>query len=120
MFIVWQYNDVWVLKLTSNGDVSWQKTYGGIGSEQSFYIGLALVDGGYLVTSTTDSFATGGTDVLVLKLDGNAEIPNCDIISSSDITVTDTSFIAQDTNAAVTSTSANAIDTSIIPLLFLL
>ena len=62
MLIVWQYNDVGVLKLTSNGDVSWQKTYGGIGSEQSFYIGLALVDGGYLVTSTTDSFATGGTD----------------------------------------------------------
>ena len=59
--------DAWVLKLTSAGAITWQKTYGGA-SDDSAYNVLLTDDGGYLVTGTTVSFGTS-TNTWVLKLD---------------------------------------------------
>jgi hypothetical protein len=57
------------LKLDGSGNVQWQKTYGGTGSEDASAI-APTPDGGYVVAGETWSFGAGWNDVWVLKLDG--------------------------------------------------
>jgi hypothetical protein len=65
-------NDIWVLKLDHEGNIVWQKTYGGKGSDEAQNIEQTN-DGGYIVSGTTSSFGEGSCDIWVLKLssDGN-------------------------------------------------
>ena len=64
--------DIWVLKLNNNGDVLWEKTYGGSNYEEAHSI-QQTTDGGYIVAGHTRSFGAGNYDIWVLKLasDGN-------------------------------------------------
>ena len=57
----------------------WQKTYGGNSIEQAFSI-QETTNGNYVVAGGTVSFGAGANDALVLKLDSNGDIPNCNII----------------------------------------
>jgi uncharacterized delta-60 repeat protein len=66
------YDDIWVLKLTSTGTVSWQKTYGGTDNDWASSI-QQTSDGGYIVAGFTYSFHNGG-DVWVLKLASSGSI----------------------------------------------
>ena len=67
--------DVWILKLNENGTVQWQKTYGGKKLDTTSVDPIQQTsDGGYIVCGRTASFGVGGTDVWVLKLDGNGAI----------------------------------------------
>jgi uncharacterized delta-60 repeat protein len=59
--------DFWVLKLNSDGEVSWQKRYGGAGEDFAYSI-YQTSDGGYVVAGTTPSFGAGDYDFWVLKL----------------------------------------------------
>jgi len=59
--------DGWILKLNPSGTVSWQKTYGGSGSDHASSI-QQTTDGGYIVASTTNSFGAGRGDGWLLKL----------------------------------------------------
>ena len=64
----------WVLKLKSNGDVEWQKTYGGAGDERRRSI-QQTEDGGYIVAGKSNSFKVGVyNDAWLLKLNGNGDI----------------------------------------------
>ena len=65
--------DAWVLKLNANGNVVWQKTYGGPSYDQGNSI-RQTADGGYIVAGTTASFGAGGYDVWLLRLDGSGGI----------------------------------------------
>jgi hypothetical protein len=65
--------DVWVLKLDGNGNPQWQKTYGGVASEQANFI-QQTSDGGYIVAGGGWSFGPGNNGMWVLKLDGNGNI----------------------------------------------
>ena len=65
--------DFWVLKLTSSGDIEWQRTYGGGLDDQYCHIQLAS-DGGYIVSGGTESFGAGGSDIWVLKLNSFGDI----------------------------------------------
>jgi len=65
--------DFWVLKLGTDGNVEWKKTYG----ESDYDIARSIqqtLDGGYIVAGETSSFGAGNADFWVLKLDssGNA------------------------------------------------
>ncbi len=60
-------SDMWVLKLSSIGDIEWQKTYGGTLKDWSNSI-QQTIDGGYVVASGTESYGGGGLDGWVLKL----------------------------------------------------
>ncbi len=66
--------DIWVLKLRPDGDVEWQKTYGGSNVDQPYSI-QQTGDGGYIVAGYTESFGAGVADLWVLKLrpDGSVE-----------------------------------------------
>lgn len=68
--------DAWVLKLDPNGEIKWQKTFGGSGFDLAHAIEQTQ-DGGYLVTGWTESFGAGDMDVWVLKLDAHGDISGC-------------------------------------------
>jgi hypothetical protein len=73
------YYDLWVLKLTADGDITWKKAYGGTLNETGYDI-IPTVDGGYMVvgiTSSTDGDVSendGGNDVWVVKLSSTGSI----------------------------------------------
>ncbi|OGF59551.1 MAG: hypothetical protein A2Y62_03670 [Candidatus Fischerbacteria bacterium RBG_13_37_8] len=61
-------NDIWVLKLTSDGSISWQRAYGGTSAELALGINQTT-DGGYIVAGRTESYGAGSVDFYVLRLD---------------------------------------------------
>jgi hypothetical protein len=67
------YTDIWIVKLNPNGEIEWQKTYGGSGFDLAHSI-QQTQDGGYVVAGWTGSFGAGDKDAWVLKLDANGEI----------------------------------------------
>jgi hypothetical protein len=73
-------NDYWVVKLTSTGNIIWQKCLGGTGSDMPSYSIVQTTDGGYIVagwTSSTNGDVSGlhgGEDYWIVKLDANANI----------------------------------------------
>jgi len=67
------YKDVYILKLNSKGEVQWQKTFGGEGSDEANSI-QQTTDGGYIVAGWTESFGFGGQDVYILELNSNGEL----------------------------------------------
>jgi len=72
------WSDIWLLKLSSLGDIEWQKTYGGQEGETLYRCGPNIQltsDGGYIIGGDTLSFGAGGVDIWLLKLysDGSIE-----------------------------------------------
>lgn len=67
--------DAWILKLTNVGAISWQRLYGGTGSEQMGCI-IQTADGGYIMSGNSSSSADGNVtatsygdnDVWVVKM----------------------------------------------------
>ncbi|PCI93602.1 MAG: secretion protein [Flavobacteriales bacterium] len=65
--------DYWVIKLTSNGNITWEKSLGGTNSDLGSSI-KQTTDGGYIVTGSSDSNDgditgnKGGFDVWAVKL----------------------------------------------------
>lgn len=60
--------DFWVLNITGQGDVIWQKTYGGPGNDFLRSLDIAP-GGGCVLAGESDSFPLGNTNAWVLKLD---------------------------------------------------
>ena len=65
--------DFLILKLNSNGNIMWAKTFGGSNSDYADSV-QQTSDGGYVIGGYTDSFGAGWKDCLVLKLDPNGNI----------------------------------------------
>jgi len=65
--------DIWILKISSDGEIEWQRTYGGSDSDSASFI-QQTDDGGYIVLGQTSSFGAGGEDIWVLKLTSDGEI----------------------------------------------
>ncbi len=64
------FQDAWVSKSYENGNVIWQKTYGGTAGDYAHFV-QQTTDGGYIVAGDTRSFGAGAGDAWVLKLDEN-------------------------------------------------
>jgi len=65
--------DAYILKLNSNGEVEWQKAFGGEYNDEADSI-QQTTDGGYIAAGGTESFGSGGKDVYILKLNSNGEV----------------------------------------------
>lgn len=65
-------SDVWILKLTSEGNFEWQKIYGGINPEGAYSIQITN-DGGYVLCAHQESY-TGSSDFWIIKLNSNGTI----------------------------------------------
>jgi hypothetical protein len=70
--------DMWILKLDANGNLLWQKTFGGTGSESAEAV-TSSTDGGFIVAGTVTIYnisnpADNHTDVRLLKLDANGNM----------------------------------------------
>ena len=60
--------DIWLVKIDSNGDTLWTKTYGGANIDG----GLSIIEcssGGYLIAGHTNSFGMGDFDVWILRIE---------------------------------------------------
>ena len=65
--------DAWALRLDPDGQVLWQKLYGG-DQEDRFYSIIETADHNYLIAGGTASFGAGQMDVWVLKLDPHGQV----------------------------------------------
>jgi uncharacterized delta-60 repeat protein len=68
-----QDNDIWVLKLSSAGDIEWQRTYGGANDDSLSNI-KQTSGGGYIIGGETRSFGAGEDDIWIIKLNPSGEI----------------------------------------------
>lgn len=114
--------DLWIVKLDSDGNIQWERTYGGDRDDEAISLGQTS-DGGYIAAGGTESFGTAGKDFWVLRLinkeDGGI---GCCVVGSygtssaivTDTTVTpfDTTVTAADSEATMTPTTASGTDTS--------
>ena len=66
-------DDIWIFKLSSEGEIEWQKTYGGTSYDEAHSVQLTN-DGGYIVAGKTESFGAGEDDIWILKLSSEGEI----------------------------------------------
>ncbi len=78
------YNDIYVIKLSANGNIEWTKTIGGSSDDDYGYSIIQTTDGGYAVAGRTLSFGAGGYDVYVIKLSANGNVEWNKTIGGSD------------------------------------
>jgi len=65
------YSDIYLVKTASDGNLQWEKTYGGWGYDYGQSV-RQTNDGGYIIGGYTNSFTTNGfNDFYLLKTDSN-------------------------------------------------
>jgi hypothetical protein len=62
------FGDCYIIKIKSNGDVEWAKTYGGTDNDYAYYV-CQTSDGGYAIIGRTKSFGAGDYDIYLIKTD---------------------------------------------------
>ena len=111
------YANSGILKLSFNGEIEWQKAYGG-GFEDHASSIQQTSDEGYIFAGNTISFGISRLDYnfWILKLSSNGELgPSCDLIKSIDATITDANINPEDTNIAPQDTNITPQETNISP-----
>ncbi len=66
--------DAWVVRLDGDGDVRWQRAYGGAGATDAAWAVQVEEGGDLVVAGTTGAFGAGGDDAWVLALDGGGAV----------------------------------------------
>lgn len=64
--------DIYLIKIDSNGDTIWTKTYGGENNDFGHFV-QQTTDDGYIITGTSESFGNGSTDIYLVKTDSNGD-----------------------------------------------
>ena len=106
-------SDIWVLRLDSNGQIQWQKSFGGSGDDYRISNIIETSDGGFAIAGVTPSFGAGGDDIWILKLNSSGNISStCQLGQNTNATVTDTSAIVSNTSVSAVNTSATVTNTS--------
>jgi hypothetical protein len=68
-----RFSDFWMVKTDSNGNVQWNKTYGGLRLDVAYSI-QQTSDLGYIVAGSTNSFGSGNNDFWLIKTDPDGEM----------------------------------------------
>jgi hypothetical protein len=85
--------DVWLLRTDSEGNLLWDRTFGGEWADYGWSI-HATPDGGFIIAGQTDSFEALSTDAYLVRTDENGELlwsrfyggPGIDRVFSVDLT----------------------------------
>jgi hypothetical protein len=108
--------DIFVVKLNSNGEVIWKKTFGGIGFESGRSI-TTTSDDGILITGGTSSndgdfnrMNKGGYDIFIMKLDTDGYYTPSTSIDEQ--TSTSTPLLVTPNPLSTSSTITYTLDTS--------
>jgi hypothetical protein len=97
----------WIAKLDASGLIEWQKKFDGSKYDAARSI-KQTSDGGYIVAGVTESIGEGSQDIWILKLDENGSIPDCSLVSPSNLEFSPASITVSDFNAS-------AVDKAVIP-----
>jgi len=62
--------DAYLIKISSNGDILWTKTFGGVDLDWVNSV-QQTTDNGYIIAGRSDSYGAGGPDVYLIKTDVN-------------------------------------------------
>jgi hypothetical protein len=65
-------SDVYVIRIDSEGDTVWTRTYGGPEDDEAYSIRGAS-DGGYLIAGKSSSFGAGLSDVYLIRIDSGGD-----------------------------------------------
>lgn len=65
--------DIYLLKISGAGEVLWEQTIGGAGSEWANDVASAK-DGGYVIVGNTNSKGAGDNDIYLVKTDGKGKV----------------------------------------------
>jgi hypothetical protein len=65
-------HDVYLIKTDANGDIVFEKTFGGVYDDKS-YSAQQTSDGGFIVAGWTNSFGAGNGDFYLIKTDVNGD-----------------------------------------------
>ena len=65
--------DIRLLRLDSQGDLLWDRTYGGSGEDRAYSL-IQTTDGGYAIAGGTSSKGAGSLDFWLLKLDNSGNV----------------------------------------------
>ena len=65
-------NDVWLIKMSTQGQEQWNLTLGGTGDEEMAFV-QQTADGGYILIGNTDSHANS-SDIWFVKVDSNGNM----------------------------------------------
>ena len=110
-------HDAWVIRLDTNGNRQWQKSYGG--SKDDEVRSVLSTEDGYIVAGYTKSFGSGNGDAWILKLDKDGNIGNCTMVRETNAAIkstsarsTSVSLKTNNTNTKGATTSAEAINTN--------
>ena len=63
-------SDVWLIRIDSNGDTLWAKTFGG-GEDDGGESVIETNDGGFIITGYTESFGDISSDLWIIRTDAN-------------------------------------------------
>jgi hypothetical protein len=66
-------DDFWIVKTDAAGNMQWNKTYGGTGSDTGMYL-IRTAEGGYAITGFTSSFGAGSSDFWLVKTDASGNM----------------------------------------------
>ena len=64
---------IYLVKTDAEGNLEWERTYGGSGFDEAGPI-RQTSDGGYILGGNTDSFGAGGLDMYLVKTDATGNL----------------------------------------------
>ncbi len=113
--------DAWILRLDGNGNILWQKIFGGNEDDEAVSAEPTL-DGGFILAGWTSSYGAGSGDAWGMKLDSIGNVPDCQLFgvsfaSSSNTFVSGVGIDAtvKDTDASPTDSSGSSANTDVSP-----
>jgi hypothetical protein len=65
-------SDIWLIKTDSNGEISWEKRFGGSQNEEGWLL-HEINDNGILISGYTSSYGKGGRDGWLIRTDLNGD-----------------------------------------------
>lgn len=102
--------DGWILNLDANGNILWQKTYGGPDWD-FFRYAQELPDGDFLITGN----AYTNYDIWVLKINADGKIPGCSLFSDTNVIPVTTSMFPANVTLTVNPLTYPSGDTPVTP-----